>query len=128
MGSGQLSFGTGTQTAAIKVKIKGKGRYDTASRFRVVLTDPTGGAKFDKESDGGEDSCILTVIIRASDDHKATLDRISSQVNWNKISRGTQNWKGQFVEAVFLEDGADDEEFDGPSKLDKFIHFASMPW
>jgi len=125
--TGSLSFDHTVQTATIEITIKPKGRYENTSSFRVYLVDPSGGASFDATTDGGAASCICHVVIKAAEERKQTLDRIASQINWNKHALGYSNWKEQFRSAIFMAEDEDDEGA-GPSKLDYLMHFLGMPW
>ncbi|CAE7251570.1 Slc8a2 [Symbiodinium sp. CCMP2456] len=125
--SGTLYFDHTVQTATIEITIKPKGRYENTSSFNVYLVEPSGGASFDRSTDGGSASCICHVVIKADDERKAALDRIASQINWNKHALGYSNWKEQFRDAVFMSRD-DDEEEGGHSCLGVVIHFLGMPW
>lgn len=125
--SGTLYFDHTVQTATIEITIKPKGRYENTSSFNVYLVEPSGGASFDRSTDGGSTSCICHVVIKADDERKAALDRIASQINWNKHALGYSNWKEQFRDAVFMSRD-DDEEEGGHSCMDMVIHFIGMPW
>lgn len=125
--SGALRFKPGVLSATIQVKIKAIGRYEDSDQFRVVLTEPTGGAKFDSRTDGGEESTILTVMIKSEQQAKARIDRIMStlQVNWEKAKVGHANWRDQFREALYVNGGDDD----GPSSAQDYaVHFVLLPW
>ena len=61
----------------------------------MILYEPTGGAKFDPDTDGGEDSCIVTIVItpeKATADIRARTMRALG-VNWQKTQKGHENWK-----------------------------------
>ncbi|CAE7213843.1 Slc8a2 [Symbiodinium natans] len=126
--SGTLFFEDTVQTATIEITIKPKGRYENTSSFNVYLVEPSGGATFDRSTDGGSTSCICHVVIKADDERKAALDRIASQINWNKHALGYSNWKEQFRDAVFMSRDDDEEEDGGRSCMDVAIHFIGMPW
>mmetsp|Transcript_60819 Transcript_60819/g.131959 ORF Transcript_60819/g.131959 Transcript_60819/m.131959 type:complete len:834 (-) Transcript_60819:296-2797(-) len=134
---GELVLEERVQTAMINVTIKAKGRYDNMQSFNVYLTKPTNGAKFDKDTDGGTDCCILHVQIKPNEAHKNVIDGLASRVNWNMMKLGHSNWKSQFRDAIFMSSEEDDEEDDGevkdgeddgPSKFDYFMHILSLPW
>ncbi|CAE7667541.1 Slc8a2 [Symbiodinium sp. CCMP2592] len=125
---GALYFDHTVQTATIEITIKPKGRYENTSSFNVYLVEPSGGASFDRSTDGGSTSCICNVVIKADDERKAALDRIASQINWNKHALGYSNWKEQFRDAVFMSRDDDEEEEGGHSCMDMVIHFVGMPW
>lgn len=71
------------------------------------------------------------MVIKAADERKAALDRIASQINWNKHALGFSHWKEQFRDAIFMsnDDEEEEEEEDGgPSKIGIVMHFIGMPW
>merc|ERR1711871_573164 len=112
-----------------------RGRYDTKETFRLILDgDITGGAKFDPETDGGEDSCVLTVFIDSDPQGKDRIDRLNSTlaVRWEKAKVGHSNWADQFKEALSVGGGDDDVDDDGnpvkPGPSDYILHFLSLPW
>lgn len=126
---GVIEFKHGQLSATIDVDIKAVGRVDLTEEFRVIITDATGGAKFDKARDGGESMGICTVIIKANDEAKP---RITNMMNALKVvqkkSLGHKAWRKQFVDAIFL--SADDEDDDGgdPGPFDYFMHCLALPW
>jgi len=134
--SGELIFENTQMSAVIKVPIKAKGRYDRMEQFRVILEWPEdcskrGGAKFDAETDGGADCCILTCIIEGGGAHKARVDSVMQmlQDNWAKASGGHTSWADQFREAIQVNGGDDDDDTDdGASMTDWILHIVSLPW
>jgi solute carrier family 8 (sodium/calcium exchanger) len=129
---GVVSFEPGVTTASIMVNIKARGRYDRIERFRVILSEPTGGAKFPEDADGGPDSNILTVFIKSQQMAKDRIDRIMStmQSNWSKAKLGSSNWREQFVQAIYVNGGDDDdeEEVEPPTYQDYIMHVITLPF
>mmetsp|Transcript_30802 Transcript_30802/g.71972 ORF Transcript_30802/g.71972 Transcript_30802/m.71972 type:complete len:881 (-) Transcript_30802:266-2908(-) len=131
---GHLEFPEGQQTAVITIVIKAVGRYENKEDFRVILEKPTGGAKFDAETDGAADMCICTITIQADQKHKQKLDRLMSSVhvNWHKMSLGHTNWKSQFYDAIRVgaDEDEDEEEEEGgnPTIMDYVMHAFALPW
>mmetsp|Transcript_112244 Transcript_112244/g.194568 ORF Transcript_112244/g.194568 Transcript_112244/m.194568 type:complete len:868 (+) Transcript_112244:125-2728(+) len=127
---GDIKFEHGQLTAEIEVTIKAVGRFDLTEEFRVIITDPTGGARFDKNTDGGENSCILTVIIKANDDAKPRITKMMSAMRVaHKKDLGHKAWRKQFQDAIFI--SADDDEDGGggdPGPFDYFMHVVALPW
>jgi solute carrier family 8 (sodium/calcium exchanger) len=110
---GTLTFLSGETSATIECAIMGRGRYASTDRFRVVLSDVEGGARFDPKTDGGEDSCILTVTIESQgQEAKDRIDRILSRLNrkWEKSRIGHANWRDQFLNALYIGGKPDAEE------------------
>jgi len=131
---GVLEFADGETQKSIEVGIKARGRYDSGI-FRIILTEPTGGAKFDAETDGGADSCIQTVQIESNQEAKNEVDRIMSslQTNWEKSKKGHANWAEQFKNACYPLGGEECEEDEDGNKptagaIDWIMHFVSFPW
>eukprot|EP00929_Paragymnodinium_shiwhaense_P063163 TRINITY_DN31572_c1_g3_i1.p1 TRINITY_DN31572_c1_g3~~TRINITY_DN31572_c1_g3_i1.p1 ORF type:complete len:829 (-),score=228.03 TRINITY_DN31572_c1_g3_i1:145-2631(-) len=131
--SGTLEFADGQSSAVISITVKANGRFDNTEMFRIFLSECSGGAKFDATTDGGESQCILTVILEVEAATKERLERIYStlQTNWDKAKVGHRNWRDQFVEAVSV-NGGEDEDEDGnpitPGALDYFMHALTLPW
>eukprot|EP00928_Gymnodinium_smaydae_P080653 TRINITY_DN64309_c0_g1_i1.p1 TRINITY_DN64309_c0_g1~~TRINITY_DN64309_c0_g1_i1.p1 ORF type:complete len:834 (+),score=198.48 TRINITY_DN64309_c0_g1_i1:171-2672(+) len=125
--TGTIEFDPTVQKVMIPVTIKAKGRYAREDQFRLYLTNPTGSASFDKETDGGSEQCICTITIKPGSTNKAIVDKITSSINWSSMALGHTNWKSQFYDAVILSPDEDDE--DGElSKFDYALHFVSLPW
>jgi len=125
---GEVVFESGQLSAIIPLTLKAVGRFDSTDMFRIVLTDPEGGAKFDKNTDGGEDTCILTVVLGVESETKERLQRMKSNLvrNWDKSKVGHANWKAQFVEAISVNGG--DEDADDPGISDYAMHVVTVPW
>jgi len=138
---GKVEFQPGQQTAIIPITIKKVGRYTNSERFRLILDKPFGQATFDKETDGGESQCILTITITADTLHKPSLDRMMTRMNhnWNKMSIGQSNWKSQFKSAILVTGDDEDDDAgkkgdeeegskDGHGIADYTMHIISLPW
>ena len=46
-----------------------EGRKRVGKEFRVVMSDATGGAIFNKDTDGGKDTCICTIVFVSDEEH-----------------------------------------------------------
>jgi len=137
--SGELCFENTQMSAVIKVPILATGRYDRMEQFRVILEWPEddkkrGGAKFDPDTDGGAECCIMTCIIEGGGAHKARVDSVMQmlQDNWAKASVGSSSWADQFREAIQVNGGDDDDDEEGDggkaSIIDWILHIVSLPW
>jgi len=131
---GVLELGPAIQTFSIPVAILARGRYDNSAGFNVVLTEPV-GCKFDRETDGGEDSCICHITIKGNngDQRSGLLCKMEQSILSRQATLGHSNWKRQFWAAIFDVMGEDEEAEEGdepasPTKLDYFIHIISVPW
>jgi solute carrier family 8 (sodium/calcium exchanger) len=126
--SGELVFENGQMTAQIHLTIKAKGRYEGSEMFRMILSDPTDGARFDEHTDGGADTNILTIIVEAPEDAKNQVDKVSKllQLNWDKAKIGSDNWASQFQAALYV--GGDPESQKEAGVTEKVLHVCSMFW
>jgi len=126
--AGELVWECGQMTACIPLTIKARGRYESTEHFRLIIKDIEGGAKFDKTTDGGAESCVMYVRIHANVATKERVDKILSniKVNWDKAAIGHSNWRSQFKDALFVNGGEDSEEPVKP--LDFIMHFLNLPW
>eukprot|EP00434_Breviolum_minutum_P026894 symbB.v1.2.023775.t1/scaffold2200.1/size85926/2 len=124
---GEVQFRDGVQTAEITLTVLPKKRGERSDRFQVVLEEPTGGAEFNPDFDGGEECQRLTVIveneIRGGSCLTAMIDSI---VNLDELRQGTSLWKDQVLEAIYV--GGSKEEQDGAGALDWLNHFIWLPW
>merc|ERR1719265_127449 len=107
-----------------------RGKYEGTEMFRVILSEPTGGARFDDKTDGGADTCILTVFIDPDEKAKERVNGLNNvlKINWDKNAVGHSNWKSQFKDALLVNGGGDDddEEPAAPSPFDYFMHVLTV--
>jgi len=125
---GELNFAQHEMTHEVTITILESCCYDHKEDFRLIFYDATGGAKFDADTDGGEDSCIVTIVITprtATRDIRARTMRALG-VNWQKTQKGHENWKDQFVNAVTVNGG--DEEAGPASGFQWALHILTLPW
>mmetsp|Transcript_8082 Transcript_8082/g.18916 ORF Transcript_8082/g.18916 Transcript_8082/m.18916 type:complete len:867 (+) Transcript_8082:186-2786(+) len=128
---GEIKFEQGQVYHKIPITIKARGRYETVEYFRLILSDSCGGLQFNEKTDGGSESCILTINIEPAEIEKQHIDRIAHllSVNWEMTAHiGHSSWKQQFVEAVYVNGGDDDEEQEPPTKMDYVMHVIALPW
>jgi solute carrier family 8 (sodium/calcium exchanger) len=125
---GELMFESGQMSAEIKINIKARGRYDGTEMFRVYIAEPSGGAKFDHTTDGGEEHCIMSIFIQADPANKQKVDALQGilNMNWDKARVGHSNYKDQFTQALYP--GGGPEEAKEAGGMDKVIHLFAMPW
>lgn len=125
---GTLTFATGQMSAEIEIMIKARGRYDGTEMFRVYISEPSGGAKFDHTTDGGEENCIMTVFISADEENKKKVDAMQKilNMNWDKVRVGHANYGQQFQEAFWP--GGSREDMAECGTADIITHGISMPW
>jgi len=131
--SGTLTFCQGQLSATIELTILPQGRYESKEEFRLILTDPTGGARFDPETDGGEDSCILTVVIQGDEEAMGRVDKVQRilQMNWDQTQIGHKNWRAQFRSAFMVNGNPDceeEEEEEEATVLSWCVHIVALFW
>jgi len=136
---GVLEFQDGQSSAILKIVIKAAGRYESKEMFRVILEEAYGSATFGKLSDGGANSCILSVFINAEGTAQNRIDNLygALTMNWDKFAVGEENWKSQFRNAIRVHGDDDDDDHDGdddlrkvpsPSYTDMVMHILLLPW
>jgi solute carrier family 8 (sodium/calcium exchanger) len=125
---GDLEFESGQMSATIDIQIKSRGRYDSKEMFRVYISEPSGGAKFDHSTDGGEEHCICSVFIQADENNKKKVDSLQSilGMNWDKVRVGHSNYGSQFTEALWPNGSPEDAKEAGAQDL--VLHVFALPW
>jgi hypothetical protein len=115
-------------SATIEVPIKARGRYDGTESFRIYIAEPTGGAKFEHTTDGGADTCIMTVFITADEGNKQKVDSLQKvlNMNWDKVRVGHTNYAEQFTSALWPNGSPEDAK--EASAGDIFTHILAVPW
>eukprot|EP00434_Breviolum_minutum_P007671 symbB.v1.2.006764.t1/scaffold369.1/size218568/2 len=123
-----LRFKPGQMEAFVKVDIMPKGRYESTEKFRIILEEPTGGAKFDSTTDGGAESCVCTVVILADIKNKPLVDQFVSKLspNWDEVALGNAAWIDQFIEALYCGGSAEEQRSSGWFEF--VLHVLSLPW
>eukprot|EP00746_Dinoflagellata_sp_MGD_P074237 gnl/MRDRNA2_/MRDRNA2_30014_c0_seq1.p1 gnl/MRDRNA2_/MRDRNA2_30014_c0~~gnl/MRDRNA2_/MRDRNA2_30014_c0_seq1.p1 ORF type:complete len:831 (-),score=147.70 gnl/MRDRNA2_/MRDRNA2_30014_c0_seq1:33-2525(-) len=126
--NGTLTFESGQMSATIEVTIKACGRYDGTEMFRIVLTEPEGGATFESSTDGGEDSCIMTIFIKADKTTKTQVDSLTQllKMNWDKCRVGNSNYSDQIWSALYCNGSKEDQA--EASISDWVTHLIAVPW
>jgi len=124
----ELELESGQMSATIDIVIKAKGRYEGHEMFRLYLTDPKNHAKFDPNTDGGAETCICSINIWADESQKQAVDQMAKvlKLNWDKARIGTSNWADQFINAIKVNGGEDDDG--SPSVGDYVLHVFSLPF
>uniref|UniRef100_K7G2D0 Solute carrier family 8 member A2 n=1 Tax=Pelodiscus sinensis TaxID=13735 RepID=K7G2D0_PELSI len=78
------------------------------------------------------ENCRLEVIIEESYDFKNTVDKLIKKTNLALVI-GTHSWREQFLDAITVSAGDEEEEEDGreeklPSCFDYVMHFLTVFW
>eukprot|EP00931_Biecheleriopsis_adriatica_P103484 TRINITY_DN78309_c0_g1_i1.p1 TRINITY_DN78309_c0_g1~~TRINITY_DN78309_c0_g1_i1.p1 ORF type:complete len:826 (-),score=159.09 TRINITY_DN78309_c0_g1_i1:104-2581(-) len=134
--SGTLEFEHGQMIASIPLTILPSGRFELTNMVRVIISNITGGAKFDPSTEGGAEKCIGYVEIKPDPELAERIQRIHSSllVNW-KNARASESsrslWVEQIKDSFSLEDEGEDGEESGPimtclSKTANAVLF--LPW
>uniref|UniRef100_A0A3Q2UTB7 Solute carrier family 8 member 2b n=1 Tax=Haplochromis burtoni TaxID=8153 RepID=A0A3Q2UTB7_HAPBU len=140
---GELEFTNDQTSQTLQVRIIDDEEYEKHENFFIVLEEPQGteGQMTAEEEEArriaemgkpilGEHS-RLEVVIEESYEFKSTVDKLIKKTNLALVI-GTHSWREQFVEAVTVSDGDDDEE-EGreerlPSCYDYVMHFLTVFW
>jgi len=123
----KLSFLPGQTMASVNLTIKASSSYESEELFRVILSDPSEGAKINDVSDGGEESSILTVIIEPEDVHsRGAINNVLAKVNWDEVNAAGTDWGSQFVEACFC--GGSPEAQEESTWFEYIGHLWAFPW
>mmetsp|Transcript_2764 Transcript_2764/g.7692 ORF Transcript_2764/g.7692 Transcript_2764/m.7692 type:complete len:768 (+) Transcript_2764:90-2393(+) len=100
--SGELTFEPGqTGPFEIKINVIDDDDFEKDETFTVVLSDVSGGATFDSETDGGASSAICTVTI-ANDDERATRFAKAMallKLDLDELDLGKASWAEQLRDA-----------------------------
>lgn len=120
---GTLTWADGETLAKLQVPII---QEDTGERrFRVVLSNPRNGVKFDPNREGGEHNAFCEVIIAQSDEG-TMMGRVRQWYDPEKMSESLCEWLDQFESAVYCNGSAEDQSEAEP--MDWFFHVLSVPW
>ncbi|XP_030626897.1 sodium/calcium exchanger 1a isoform X16 [Chanos chanos] len=155
---GVLEFQNDEILKTIMVKILDHEEYDKQANFYIELQEPewrkrgwTGG--FVKTEEGEDETLTkkeederrvaemgrptlgehvkLEVVIEESYEFKSTVDKLIKKTNLALLV-GTNSWRDQFVEAITVNSGEDDDddcaEEKLPSCFDYIMHFLTVFW
>jgi solute carrier family 8 (sodium/calcium exchanger) len=120
--SGTLTFAHGQVSQSLTIEIIDDDTYEKDETFTVILSEPTGGAKFDKTTDGGAHTEVATVVILNDDEITSKLEKVVSllRLNADNLSVARDDWSQSLKDAVF--------PLEGSSPKAKLMHFVTMPW
>jgi len=118
--AGEIVFADGdTSPKPIEVVIFDDDEFEKDEQFTVVLSDAQGeGAAFSKETDGGEEEDICTVMILNDDDKQAKISMAMKMLKLDSDSLDLAS--ADYREAI-------KEAFEVPSD-GKLMHFLTLPW
>eukprot|EP00930_Biecheleria_cincta_P045906 TRINITY_DN3162_c0_g1_i1.p1 TRINITY_DN3162_c0_g1~~TRINITY_DN3162_c0_g1_i1.p1 ORF type:complete len:751 (-),score=123.11 TRINITY_DN3162_c0_g1_i1:149-2401(-) len=124
---GELQFRDGVQTAEIDLLILKKKAGERSDRFQLVLEDPTGGAEFNPDFDGGEECQRLTItLINDIPSSTGLISMMDKLCNLDEMRQGTQIWKEQIKEMIYV--GGSKDEQDNAGCLAWMNHLIWLPW
>jgi solute carrier family 8 (sodium/calcium exchanger) len=161
---GELYFEDDQTEEYIKVRVVDDEEYEKNEVFYIELGEPrlvkTGGDELDskEENDGKDvedeqpkteeddkiaqlgkprlgDLVQISCHIRESMEFKSTVDKLIKQANLSLVV-GTSSWREQFIEAITVSSGDDDDGEEGeegaeeklPSCMDYVMHFLTVFW
>ncbi|XP_068088375.1 sodium/calcium exchanger 1 isoform X9 [Hyperolius riggenbachi] len=157
---GQLEFQNDEIVKYITLRILDREEYDKESYFYLVLEEPIwirGGMKGDftitEENEDKEpltskeeeerriaemgrpvlgEHVKLEIIIEESYEFKSTVDKLIKKTNLALVV-GTNSWREQFIEAITVSAGEDDDDDECgeeklPSCFDYVMHFLTVFW
>ncbi|XP_018592678.1 solute carrier family 8 member 4b [Scleropages formosus] len=150
--SGKLEFLNDETMKVIEVKIIDDEEYEKNKMFTIELGEPVlleigqkhGDSNENKPVVGAEEEEVakmgcpslgehtrLEVVIEESYEFKSTVDKLIKKTNLALVV-GSSSWREQFVSAVTVSAGDDDEEESGeerlPSCFDYIMHFLTVFW
>ncbi|XP_055067658.1 solute carrier family 8 member 4b [Misgurnus anguillicaudatus] len=150
--SGKLHFKNDETMKTIEVKIIDDEEYEKNKTFSIELGEPVlleighkhGDSNENKLEIGAEEEEVakmgcpslgehtrLEVVIEESYEFKNTVDKLIKKTNLALVV-GSSSWREQFVSAVTVSAGDDDEEESGeerlPSCFDYIMHFLTVFW
>eukprot|EP00929_Paragymnodinium_shiwhaense_P052139 TRINITY_DN2612_c0_g4_i2.p1 TRINITY_DN2612_c0_g4~~TRINITY_DN2612_c0_g4_i2.p1 ORF type:complete len:562 (+),score=136.93 TRINITY_DN2612_c0_g4_i2:39-1724(+) len=128
---GTLDFKSGVKRAEIALVVLPKRPGEADDVLQVILEEPDGGAILNPDSDGGEDACILTIMLRNERGEAAGIRAgiyraLDGVLNVDEIWLGTETWKDQIFQAIFV-NGSYEEQQDA-HWTDWVSHFVTFPW
>ncbi|XP_014118092.1 PREDICTED: sodium/calcium exchanger 2 isoform X7 [Pseudopodoces humilis] len=147
--SGELEFRNDETAKTLQVKIVDDEEYEKKENFFIELGTPRWLKRGDGErqlsaeeeearriADMGKpvlgDNRRLEVVIEESYDFKNTVDKLMKKTNLATVI-GTHSWREQFLEAITVSAGDEDEDDEGreerlPSCFDYVMHFLTVFW
>uniref|UniRef100_A0AAY4A9A5 Calx-beta domain-containing protein n=1 Tax=Denticeps clupeoides TaxID=299321 RepID=A0AAY4A9A5_9TELE len=150
--AGKLEFLNDETMKFLEVKIIDDEEYEKNKTFTIQLGEPVlleigqkhGDSNDNKPLVGAEEEEVakmgcpslgehtkLEVVIEESYEFKSTVDKLIKKTNLALVV-GSSSWREQFVSAVTVSAGDDDEEESGeerlPSCFDYIMHFLTVFW
>jgi solute carrier family 8 (sodium/calcium exchanger) len=122
-----ITFKSGQAQCTQTIRILDKKSWEQSDQFRMIIEEATGGAEFNPDDDGGEDSCIAVVTICGRGESGNTvLQSVDKYLNVDMLCGGWDDWKEQMFSAWFVNGSW--EEMQQAEKSDWVKHFIALPW
>jgi len=121
---GEVTFAHGEMSKTITVEIVDDTAYEKDENFLVVLSEPSNGAIFRDDTDGGADEDICTVTIQSDGGVRSKIDHVMELLGADR-QRNTMlwdQWREQLGEAVCV------EEDSRKSPYAWGMHLLMLPW
>jgi len=124
--SGVLTFDEGQTHNVIRIEIFQTqiNASECDEKFKVVLSHPSTGVKFDPDRDGGPTTAVCEVVIQGN--CKSAYAKLLLLVNMDRLREGFNLWSLQFTGALYCNGSAADQAEAG--LVDWFFHGASVFW
>merc|ERR1719329_638599 len=125
---GTLVFEDGQvhQTLSIDILKSKDHEFEVDERFKLVLSEPSQGVKFDESTDGGADSAICEVVVLANRPQPWLTRCLQEWGNHDKWKEHIQDYRDQFTSALCCNGSFEDQQGAGIS--DWFFHCLSLTW
>jgi len=127
---GIVDFKNGVHKAEIQITILPKQIGEKSDMFQLVLEEPTNEAIMNPTSDGGEESCLLTIQILNMNTGSNRTARfygiIDSLINIDEMKQGAAAWWEQLEEAWYVNGSAEEQE--EAKFLDWVSYVIVFPW
>jgi Ca2+/Na+ antiporter len=94
--------------------------------FNVILEEASGGAKFNEETDGGEEMCVAKVHIGPTVTNSFLTKGKTMLMTAEEVKLGQESWMEQFYGAVYINGSYEDQQ--QATKSDFFWHVLSLPF
>ena len=127
---GTLTFHHGEASRTITIPLIDDGHYEKDEGFKIVLSNPSGGASFES----GDSTEVCEVSIKSDDKKRMRVDEIASLVKMplatTAFEVSASSWAGQFKDALNVNGGEDDDGLPPvpPTAIDHVLHLLCLPW
>lgn len=134
MVEGRLEFKPYQMSATIEVPIVDDASAEKKESFKLVISDAqakvelgTKGTKIYEHEGNPMGECVVT--ISSDEDAKELMDKATQALNINldRLKMGGSSWKQQFVDAMAVNGGDDEDGFE-PSTADYVMHYLTLPF